>query len=453
MQRIIKISLVFFLNSCYTELFSQTLPLSTISNLTAILSESSGITKIGTNRLYTHNDSGGADEIYELDTLGNLIRIIEINSANNSDWEDITQDDLHNIYIGDFGNNNNDRTNLRVYKIPSPSSFTGNSTTAELIEFNYPDQTLFPPAPSKRNYDAEGFVWYNDSLFIFSKNRTAPFNGYCKIYKIPATPGTHTATICDSIFLCGVAQTECWVTSAALSADKTQLALLNHNKIWLFSCFNDSRFFTGSMATIILNSYTQKEGITFKNNQQVYITDEFNTLDNSGGYLYEADLKDYLEMPFVQINPDSIICDNCSLSVDSFSGAISWSNGLFGPSITPTYTGWYSATATSLNQCTMRDSVYVSYLQGTNENGKSSTSLNITLADSRGITGTFFNAYYTRCTLYVTNLSGKLITSISLPAYQKNTDFTIPLNISSGMYLLHTQTTNENKTYKVIIAD
>jgi hypothetical protein len=63
------------------------------------------------------------DEIYEIDTLGNLIRTININSANNSDWEDITQDDLNNFYIGDFGNNNNDRTNLRIYKIPSPTSF------------------------------------------------------------------------------------------------------------------------------------------------------------------------------------------------------------------------------------------------------------------------------------------------------------------------------------------
>lgn len=152
--------------NCFIIIRAQNIVLDNICSLTHILNESSGITFIAPNRLYTHNDSGGDDEIYEIDTLGNLIRTININSANNSDWEDITQDDLNNFYIGDFGNNNNDRTNLRIYKIPSPSSFTGNSVTADIIEFNYPDQTMFPPNPTKRNFDVEGFVWYDDSLFL-----------------------------------------------------------------------------------------------------------------------------------------------------------------------------------------------------------------------------------------------------------------------------------------------
>jgi hypothetical protein len=273
-----KVGLFFVLMVCFNAIHAQTISLSNIASLTSILSESSGITFIAPNRLYTHNDSGGNDEIYEIDSLGNLIRTININNANNNDWEDITHDDLNNIYIGDFGNNNNDRTNLRIYKITNPTNVIGNNMTASVIQFSYPDQAQFPPLPAKRNFDAEAFVWYDDSLFIFTKNRTSPFNGYCKMYKIPAAPGTYTAEICDSILLCNGAQSDCWVTSAAISADKSHLALLNNNKIWWFSCFNGSAFFKGAVATINLNTSTQKEGITFKNDDEVFISDEFSRL-------------------------------------------------------------------------------------------------------------------------------------------------------------------------------
>jgi hypothetical protein len=432
---------------------AQPIPLTNISNITNILNESSGLTFITPNRLYTHNDSGGNDEIYELDTLGNLIRTITINSANNSDWEDITQDNQQNIYIGDFGNNNNDRTNLRVYKIPSPLSFSGNSTTANVIEFNYPDQTMFPPNPTKRNFDVEGFVWFNDSLFLFTKNRTAPFNGYCKMYKIPATPGTYTAQLCDSVFLCANSQNECWVTSAALSPDNSHLALLNNSKIWWFSCFNGSNFFEGKMATIALNSTTQKEGISFKNNHQVYITDEFFNPDNSGGNLYEANLINYLQMPYVNITPDTIICDNCTISVDVFAGSLAWNNGLFGPSITPTSTGWYSVVARTLNNCESIDSVYISYLQGLNENNLNKLSLVFNETSNSRISGIISNAKNEACSVYLTDISGKLISTLSWQSTQKKQSFTMPVNLSNGLYFLNLNSTQEHSAYKFIISN
>lgn len=445
-NKIVLIALCFL----YSNTKAQIVPLNNIGNITNVLSESSGITYIAPNRLYTHNDSGGNDEIYELDTLGNLIRTITINSANNSDWEDVTKDDLNNIYIGDFGNNNNDRTNLRIYKIPSPTSFSGNSVTAALISFNYPDQTMFPPSPSKRNYDAEGFIWFNDSLYIFTKNRTAPFNGYCKMYKIPAAPGNYTAVLCDSILLCNTAQSDCWVTSAALSPDKTHLALLNNNKIWWFSCFEGTHFFDGSRATATLSSATQKEGITFKNNHQVYITDELNTADNSGGNLYKADLSDYLQMAYVSIIPDTINCNNCVLTVDSFVGTLSWSNGMFGPSITPNYSGWHSVIANSLNNCAVKDSVYISYLLGVNKKAENNITILLNEINTNDISGTILNAQNTTCMLQLTDVTGKLITSSTIQIVQKNQAFIWPVQLKNGMYFLTMSNTEMHKTFKIM---
>ena len=41
---------------------------------------------------------------------------LSVNKEENVDWEDITQDETH-IYIADFGNNNGNRTDLKIYKI------------------------------------------------------------------------------------------------------------------------------------------------------------------------------------------------------------------------------------------------------------------------------------------------------------------------------------------------
>jgi putative lipase involved disintegration of autophagic bodies len=80
------------------------------------IKETSGLLLID-GKIITHNDRGDAANLYEIDSLsGNLLRTIRITNATNEDWEDLAEDENH-IYIGDFGNNDGNRTNLRIYKI------------------------------------------------------------------------------------------------------------------------------------------------------------------------------------------------------------------------------------------------------------------------------------------------------------------------------------------------
>ena len=79
------------------------------------VSETSGLI-FHNGKLITHNDSGGRPELYEIDTTSlEITRTVTIENIENIDWEDIAQDDTH-IYIGDFGNNGGDRTDLKIYK-------------------------------------------------------------------------------------------------------------------------------------------------------------------------------------------------------------------------------------------------------------------------------------------------------------------------------------------------
>jgi len=137
--------------------------------LLEVVKETSGLLFID-GKIITHNDSGDDANLYELDSLsGNLQRTINITNATNIDWEDITEDENH-LYIGDFGNNNGNRTNLKIYKILKSDFKNNNAVTTEIISFSYEDQTDFTSRPNATNFDAEAIVFHENSLLIFTKN-------------------------------------------------------------------------------------------------------------------------------------------------------------------------------------------------------------------------------------------------------------------------------------------
>ena len=164
-----------------------------ITNLqTPNLDETSGLLFYN-NKLLTFNDSGGQASLYEISSsTGTITKTITITNATNVDWEDITQDASY-IYIGDIGNNNGNRTDLKVYKI-AKNDFDGadNTATAEIIAYSYANQTDFTSNPNNNNWDAEGLISRGDNLLIFSKNWA---NKMVNVYSIPKTIGTHSAVL------------------------------------------------------------------------------------------------------------------------------------------------------------------------------------------------------------------------------------------------------------------
>lgn len=162
-----------------------------ITNIqTPNLDETSGLLFYN-NKLFTFNDSGGQAELYEINSSnGSIVRTITINNATNVDWEDITQDATH-IYIGDIGNNNGNRTDLKIYKI-SKSDFddADNIATAETISYYYANQTTFNSLPNNNNWDAEGLISFGDKLLIFTKNWV---NNMVNVYSIPKISGSYSA--------------------------------------------------------------------------------------------------------------------------------------------------------------------------------------------------------------------------------------------------------------------
>ncbi len=239
---------------------------------------------------WAHNDSDNGPFIILMTEKGLVKTIKKVIGATNYDWEDIASDQNGNLFIGDIGNNANTRRTLQIYKVPDPLKTNELRVDAETIEFSYPDQIVFPPKNNRFIYDAEAMIYFNDSLFVFNKNRSVPFDGFVRVYKIPAKPGKYKAQLMDSIYLGGKNSLNNWVTGADLSRDGKKLALLSSDKIWVFENFKGSHFFKGSIKVLKLNHFSQKEAICFDEKNDLFVADElFEKV--LGGNLYRLNLK------------------------------------------------------------------------------------------------------------------------------------------------------------------
>jgi hypothetical protein len=152
--------------------------------LSSELKEISGLESINDTLLVAHNDGGNDPLLYVLNQNGQILKTCLINNVKNTDWEDLTKDDKGNLFIADIGNNANKRKKLRILKIAIDSVLLSDWATPVIYSFSYPDQAEFPPSSENFHYDAESLSFYNDSLWIFTKCRSLPFDGKSKVYAI-----------------------------------------------------------------------------------------------------------------------------------------------------------------------------------------------------------------------------------------------------------------------------
>lgn len=261
-----------------------------VTKLPHKIRESSGLVQLNNKSIWTIEDHGNKDEIYQVDFEGKLLNELKVKNAKNEDWEDLAKDEKGNVYIADTGNNNRDRKDLVIYKIPNPEIEPGDKIDAEKIEFYFSDQKKFIPKKEELEYDCEAIFYHNKFLYLITKNRSRPFNGEARIYKLPAQKGTYKAEFVGAFKTCDEPNT-CIVTSADISQDGTKIVLLGYGKLWVFSEFTWDNFTKGMMQTIDLGATTQLESVSFKpnSNTSLLLTDEERA--DTGQNLYSYELK------------------------------------------------------------------------------------------------------------------------------------------------------------------
>jgi hypothetical protein len=211
------------------------------------LREVSGLAPHGDGTLWMLNDGGNEAVLYRVDPRTGAVLEQRTPGLTNRDWEDLASDQKGYLYIGDTGNNRNNRKDLCIYRWRPSDGKT------DSIFYNYPDQRLFPPlTEQERQFDCEALIFYNDSLHLFTKSRFNS-NHLTRHYVLPAVPGRYKARLRDSLRLPGRV-----VSGAGISADGKVLALTSYlvkvrlgfiptayATLWLFENPGNGRFLQG----------------------------------------------------------------------------------------------------------------------------------------------------------------------------------------------------------------
>ncbi|MBO0951974.1 hypothetical protein [Fibrella forsythiae] len=239
--------------------------------LPAVVNESSGLARRTTTSVWTHNDGGGRPTLYAISTTkagtstlpGTLLDSLPLPQLRNVDWEDLARQDSSRqgdarLFIGDLGNNFNNRRDLAIY-IVDPKRVT----SPETIRLRYADQTEFPAR--KRNFDCEAVFFRSDSLFLLSKNRSGHI---VRLYGLPAQAGDYVLNPLDSVFI------KSMVTGATLSPDAKTLAILTYGKVLFFDLTSPVSTRLNRPAACLRLPRGQAEGIVFMADNELLITNE-----------------------------------------------------------------------------------------------------------------------------------------------------------------------------------
>ena len=240
-----------------------------IAKLPEELAEISGLVFYNDSLLIGHNDSGNSPLIYFITLQGHIIHKVKISGAQNTDWEDITTDPQGFIYIGDFGNNNNNRTSFTVYKIDGAHLLEKDSVSAAQIHFSLSEQREFPAPASEKYYDMEALTFYNDSLHIITKCNSRPFDGITYHYILPAAPGNYVLSHTD--ILKPGTKSYYFDAITGCTSFKNTFYLLTYNKVLKYEYLHGSLTFVSKKK---VKRYSQKEAITTKDGEVFFIADE-----------------------------------------------------------------------------------------------------------------------------------------------------------------------------------
>jgi hypothetical protein len=196
------------------------------------VTESSGVVRgrVNPDVLWTLNDSGNDPLLFAFDTTGASRGTLLIDGATNADWEAIGAGPCGDgwcLYIGDIGNNRGIRREITVYRVVEPA--LGADTALRVVSVLDRLVGRYPAAPE----DAEAMVVSEQGeVDLITKGRERRVD----VYRMPAGRASEPVTLepgprlgIPVAFLLGRL-----VTDAALSPDRSTLAVRTYRTIYLF---------------------------------------------------------------------------------------------------------------------------------------------------------------------------------------------------------------------------
>jgi hypothetical protein len=240
------------------------------------IAETSGVAA-SSNRpgsFWTLQDSKNPARIHRFNLEGRDLGTWEVTGASNADWEAISIGPCARtapcIYIGDVGDNQLDRSNLTIYRVPEPAADENGglrrTANAQALAIRLPQ--------GPRDIEAQ-YVGRDGSVWLITKEWT----GTAEVYLVPAAAWGSSATVAQRV---GTLPSQNWsgrlVTDAALSADGSHLAVRTYNQLVIYRTSSATGAIDGRKKPVICGleelREPQGEGITWASVSSLLLTSE-----------------------------------------------------------------------------------------------------------------------------------------------------------------------------------
>lgn len=265
------------------------------------INEASGLaaSRKNPNVLWTHNDSGGANRIFALNTHGKHLGIYYIGGFLARDWEDIAVgpgpvEGEHYIFIGDIGDNRSRYENKYIYRFIE-SEVSSNQcpeektlTHVETIVFRYPDgprdaEALLIDTPTK-------------DIYIITKREDS-----VRVYRAPYPQSTTEILTLEKVATLNLTQ----VVAGDISVSGYEILIKNYDNIFYWqrdTCQDLWQVFSTTPDTLPYTPEVKGESVCWNTNGKGYYTVS-EELYNTPAHLYFYPRLDTTAVNFLELPP------------------------------------------------------------------------------------------------------------------------------------------------------
>ena len=239
-------------------------------NRVADLPEGSGVaaSRQSPGRLWAHNDSG-EPVLIAVDSQGAAVGRVRVSGATVEDWEALAVGPCPAgscLYVGDIGDNEADRRNITIYRVPEPENASGSVAVADAFRAAYPDGA----------HDAEALlVTPKGAIFVVTKGDTGPV----AMYRLPpdAKPGaTVTLQRVGKPRQSGQVPADERITDGAVSPSGAWVALRTKTAVFIYRSQDllSGNWREASRVSLKTLGEPQGEGIAFGDEKTIYVVGE-----------------------------------------------------------------------------------------------------------------------------------------------------------------------------------
>ncbi len=231
--------------------------------------ESSGLalSRVRPNILWTHNDRGNEPEIFALATDGGLVQTVRV-AAPATDWEDLAVAPCRGgacLLIADIGDNDGDRKEIAIHRIPEPGADARETAPAETLRARFPDGAR----------DAEAlFSLPSGDLFIVTKGRGTEIALYR--FRAPQDAGRVTELERVRELFPRPEGNRDRVTAAAATPDGRRVGIRTYRRLYLYD--TESLVSGGELTPTVVDlaplQEDQGEGLALADDGTVWLTSE-----------------------------------------------------------------------------------------------------------------------------------------------------------------------------------